>query len=223
MRRASTTAAALMILAGCGSPGVEGESDASQTATSDDGGSQDATSTMDASATAPATDDGSTSSPHSESSGSSGATGTEGGGGLADCGFDAALPFDPDGTILQLASADQGVCVWLERRNDGAGTMANTSWTLLAIRVGPLGAVAEVDDETQLCWYSSHHNFLDWAHVWTGDRHYDLKLREDGHGGARTYELSTFAQGPVDPDACAPLANGTEPIGAAIELFGVMP
>ncbi len=144
-----------------------------------------------------------------------------GGGSLADCSFDTGLSFDPDGTVLQLESADQSVCVRLERRDDGGGSLANTSWTLLDIRVGPLGEVALV--ETDLCWYSSHHNFRDWAHAWTGTRHFDLVLKQDGGGGARTYELYVFEQGPLDTASCAATAEGTQCIEGPIELFPVNP
>jgi|GEM_PF-5291683 len=153
---------------------------------------------------------------------SSDTTSTTLGGGLADCSFDDALPFDPLGEVLQLESTNKDVCVRLERRDDGPGSMANTQWTLLDVRIGPIGSVAHVDDEASLCWYSSHHNFTDWAHTWTGERHYDVKLRHEGHDGVRTYELHTFAQGPLG-NACAPLAEGTEPVGDPIALVPFNP
>jgi hypothetical protein len=146
-----------------------------------------------------------------------------GGGELADCSFDPDLAFDADGEILQLQSADGRVCARLDRRNDGPGSLANTKWTLLGIRVGPPGEVSLVDDPGDICWYSSHHNFIDWAHAWTGSRRFDLKLYEDGHGGPRMYELHVFEQGPVDPAQCAPVADGTGPIGDPIALYPVNP
>lgn len=157
--------------------------------------------------------------------GSGGLSGTAdiGGGELADCSFDPAFVFDPEGEILQLQNADGTVCVRLERRNEGQGSQANTRWTLLEMRVGPLGEVFLVDDPSDMCWYSSHHNFTDWAHAWTGSRRFDLKLYEDGHGGPRVYLLHVFEQGPVDPAACAPLADGTGPLGDPIDLYPVNP
>jgi len=146
-----------------------------------------------------------------------------GGGDLGDCSFDPDLTFDPEGSVLQLQSEDENLCVRLERRNDGAGGLANTNWTLLSMRVGPLGSVANVEDQAALCYYSSHHNFLDWAHAWTGTTRHDLELQEDGHNGSRLYVLHTFEQGPIDPDACAPVADGSGPIGGAIQLFPVNP
>lgn len=146
-----------------------------------------------------------------------------GGGALPDCSFDPALPFDPDGDVLQLQSADEQVCVRLERRDDGPGSLANTSWTLIEIRVGPLGEVALVEDEADQCWYSSHHNFRDWVHAWTGTRHFDLVLLEDGHGGGRTYELYAFEQGPVDAASCAPTAEGAQCIEGPIALLPFEP
>lgn len=143
-----------------------------------------------------------------------------GGGALADCGIDESLPFDPNGAVVQLQSLDGAVCVRLERRDDGPGDAANTAWTLLRARVGPLGTVADVEDAAALCWYSSHHNFADWAHVWTGTRRHDVHLEEFGHGGARSYALFTFEAGPLD-GACAPAADGTTPVGAPLELFPV--
>ena len=144
-----------------------------------------------------------------------------GSGSLADCSFDPNLVFDPEGTVLQLESADQSVCVRLERRNDGAGTLANTQWSLIDLRVGPLGEVALIEDAAAQCWYSSHHNFRDWIHAWTGTRHYDLMLAEDGHRGTRRYELYVFEQGPVDTASCAPSALGAQCIEGPIELLPV--
>ncbi len=146
-----------------------------------------------------------------------------GGGSLADCSFEPDLGFDPDGAVLQLESADQTVCARVERRDDGAGTLANTEYTLLDLRVGPLGQVAHVDSAADLCWYASHHNFRDWAHAWTGNRHFDLELEEDGHSGARSYFLFGYEQGPLDGASCAPTAEGTLCIDGPIELFPVNP
>jgi len=140
-----------------------------------------------------------------------------GGGSLADCGFDPALAFDPQGPVLQLESADQGVCVRIERRNDGSGGLANTKWTLLSIRVGPLGEVALADDPSAICWFSSHHNLLDWAHAWTGSRRHDVKL--EGFPAGRTYKLYTFEQGPIDPQSCDPTVDRSNCIGDPVELF----
>lgn len=145
-----------------------------------------------------------------------------GGGALGDCSFDAGMTFDPDGAVLQLESEDGSVCARIERRDEGPGSLANTEWTLLEVRVGPLGEVAAVDDQTG-CWYSSHHNFRDWIHAWTGSRRYDLVLKEDGHGGPRTYALYVFEEGPVDPDSCAATADGTMCIDGPIELLPVNP
>ena len=82
-----------------------------------------------------------------------------GSGEMVDCGFDTALAFDPTGEVLQLQSADGGVCVRIERRNEGRGSLANTEWTLLSLTIGPAGEVALI--EQPACWYSSHHNFND--------------------------------------------------------------
>ncbi|OGQ10431.1 MAG: hypothetical protein A2138_08295 [Deltaproteobacteria bacterium RBG_16_71_12] len=141
-----------------------------------------------------------------------------GGGSLADCGLDDTLPFDPASSIIQLQSIDGSVCVRLERRDDGPGDAANTAWTLLRARLGPLGSVADVDDAAALCWYSSHHNFADWAHVWTGTRRHDVHLEVFGWGGLRSYALHTFEQGPLDA-ACSPTADGITPVGAPLALF----
>lgn len=141
-----------------------------------------------------------------------------GGGELADCALDDAAPFDPTGELLQLQSLDGAVCVRLERSNDGPGESANTAWTLLRARLGPLGAVADVAAAADLCWYSSHHNFSDWAHVWTGTRRHALHVEELGHGGTRTFTLHTFADGPLETP-CAATAEGSEPIGAPLRLF----
>lgn len=137
-----------------------------------------------------------------------------GSGALADCSFGAA---DATGAVLQLQNSDGSVCVRIERRDDGPGSMANTSWTLLSMRVGPLGEVVLVDDPSDLCWYSSHHNFNDWAHAWRGSRHYDVKTSLADHGATPTYALHVFEAGPLAPDSCAPIAEGTCPI-ATIDL-----
>ena len=109
-----------------------------------------------------------------------------GGGELADCGFDASMPFNKDGAVLQLQSEEtaRSAC-GSSAATTAPGSLANTNWTLLKMRVGPLGEVADIDGSTAGCWYSSHHNFRDWAHGWSGSRHYDVVLKEDGHGGAR--------------------------------------
>jgi hypothetical protein len=147
-----------------------------------------------------------------------------GSGDLDDCAFDPDLAFDPKGEVLQLESADQSVCVRLERRNEGAGSLANTEYTLTDVWLGPLGEVAHVDDTSQLCYYSSHHNFKDWAHVWTGTRHHDIAIALDGHGGDRTYELHTAEAGPLDGSLpCPPLSDGVGPIGYPIPLFPINP
>jgi hypothetical protein len=145
-----------------------------------------------------------------------------GGGDLADCGFDADLAFDPWGGTLQLQSLDGSVCVRLERENEGAGELANVEWSLLEMRVGPLGGVSLVDDPADLCWYSSHHNLFDWAHAWTGVVRYDLSL-EDEHAGDWRYSLVPYGQGPVDPAACSPTTDGSAPIGEAITLYPYTP
>lgn len=146
-----------------------------------------------------------------------------GDGTLADCGFDAALVFDPLGEVLQLQSVDGSVCVRLAREELGPGERANTAWALRSFVAGPRWLVSAVDDEAALCWYASHHNFADWTHVWTGTRHYDLKLEESGHGGARSYELHSARGAAVDPSACAPVADGIDPIGEPLKLFPYSP
>lgn len=142
-----------------------------------------------------------------------------GGGALADCGFDDALAFDPEGETLQLESLDGNVCARISRRDEGSGSLANTEWTLLEMQVGPLGGVSLVDAEADLCWYSSHHNFFDWAHAWDGAVHYDLKLKEDDHGGPRTYALFPYEQGPLVAGTCASTTDGTTPIGEPITMY----
>ncbi|MDH5672894.1 MAG: hypothetical protein OEZ06_12140 [Myxococcales bacterium] len=155
------------------------------------------------------------------------ATGSSGGGigsgDLPECSFDAGLYFDPLGEVLQLESADTQVCVRLERRNDGAGTMANTAYTLLDMRVGPLGEVVHIAEPHNICWHSSHHNFGDWAHAWSGARHYDVKVHQSDHGGPRSYALLSYEQGPLEASTCAPASEGFCPVGDAIELFPFNP
>jgi hypothetical protein len=104
----------------------------------------------------------------------------------------------------------------------GGGSLANTEWTLLDIQLGPLGEVALVDDPAALCWFSSHHNFIDWARAWTGSRHFDIKI-EGFNAASRTYLLYTFEQGPIDASACAPTITGYDCIGEPIELPPVNP
>jgi hypothetical protein len=96
--------------------------------------------------------------PSGSTSGGSLGSGTE-----ADCAFDPGLAYDPCGPVLQLQSSDGSICVRIERRDEGPGTDANTAWTLLDVRVGPLGEVCHTSDPSNLCWFSSHHNYADWA------------------------------------------------------------
>lgn len=144
------------------------------------------------------------------------------GGDLPDCAFDPALAYRGDANELQLQSADGAVCAHIRRQNRGAGDLANTRWELDEVWVGPLGGVAHVTAAEDICWYSSHHNFRDFAHVWTGSRRFSIQFLEDGHGGARTYRLDTFEAGPLE-GTCPPLPEGGGPIGDAIELFPVRP
>jgi hypothetical protein len=143
-----------------------------------------------------------------------------GGGTEADCGLDRSLAYDPNGAVLQLESFDGHVCARLERIDEGPGELANTSWRLVDARVGPLGRVAHVTDDA--CWYSSHHNFADLAHVWTGSRHIDVHLEEFGHDGARTYSL-TSSEGPAAAGDCGAARDGTAIVGEPLELFPVNP
>ena len=144
-----------------------------------------------------------------------------GSGTLADCSFDLGLPYVATGEVLQLQSADGSICARVERRNDGPGSLANTSFTLLDLRVGPLGEVAHISDPSAVCWYSSHHNFNDWAHASSGSRHYDLKAAMANHGMPTTYTLYVFEGGPLTPGSCGATSDGYCPIGEPIELFPV--
>lgn len=146
---------------------------------------------------------------------------------LADCAFDGSLAFDPTGEVLQLESTDQSVCVRIERRNDGRKD-GTTSWTLINMRVGTVGMVSLVEDSGDHCWYTSHHNFKDIAHAWTGTRHYDVIVAEPGHGGDRYYEIRPFEQGPLGADACGASSDQVTsecdtPISEPIGLVPVNP
>lgn len=136
-------------------------------------------------------------------------------GALADCGFDGTLPSEPEGAVLQLVSED-GLCVKVERTDQGPGSLKNTSWRLDRFTVGEPGSVVQIDSAADLAWYSSHHNFRDWAHAWSGDRHYDLVLKEDGHGGPRRYHLYVFEDGPITD--VAPSAEGESCIAGPLVL-----
>lgn len=155
--------------------------------------------------------------PGSTTGGSTGA-GTE-----KDCSFDSNLSHDPCGAVLQLQSADGSLCARIERRNDGPGPDANVTWTLIDVRIGPLGQVCHIDDAASLCWFSSHHNYADWAHVTCGALHYDLNIGKNCGKLTRpasTYRLHVFENGPAD-DACAPTVDGTCPIVPPIDLVPV--
>jgi len=149
--------------------------------------------------------------------------GSTGAGTELDCAFDTTLSHDPCGAVLQLQSADGSVCARVERREDGPGTDANTSWTLLDVRIGPLGQVCHVDDVNDLCWFSSHHNYADWAHVTCGDLHYDLNIGKNCgklRNPASTYRLHVFEGAPAD-GTCAPTADGACPVVEPIDLFPI--
>jgi hypothetical protein len=140
------------------------------------------------------------------------------------CFFDTNLRYDPCGQVLQLQSSDGSICLRLERRNDGAGNDANTTWTLLDVRVGPLGEVCHTDDPAALCWFSSHHNYADWAHATCGDRHYDLNVAKNcgvhNSHPSPTFRLHVFEIAPPGGE-CAPATAGLCPIGSPIDLFPV--
>ncbi len=148
--------------------------------------------------------------------------GSPGAGTEADCGFDPSLSHDPCGAVLQLQSADGSLCARIERREDGPGDDANTHWTLLDARIGPLGQVCHADDPADFCWFSSHHNYADWVHVTCGDLHYDLNIGKDCgklRNPASSYRLHVFEKGPGQDGQCAPTADGSCPVVAAIDLF----
>ncbi len=140
------------------------------------------------------------------------------------CFFDPSLRYDPCGPVLQLQSADGTICARIERRNDGDGNDMNTTWTLLDVRLGPLGEVCHTDDPAALCWFSSHHNYADWAHASCGNRHYDLNVAKncgrENTNPSPTFRLHVFESAPFG-GGCAPAADGLCPVGSPIELFPV--
>jgi hypothetical protein len=150
--------------------------------------------------------------------------GSPGAGTEPDCAFDTNLSYDPCGPVLQLQSEDGSFCVRIERREDGPGGDANTRWTLLDVRVGPLGQVCHSDDPANLCWFSSHHNYSDWAHVSCGDLHYDVNMAKncgtENRNPSPTFRLHVFEQGPTD-SACAPTADGSCPVVTPMDLIPV--
>ena len=151
--------------------------------------------------------------------------GSPGAGTDPDCVFDTNLTYDPCGPVLQLESADKSLCARIERRNDGAGDNANVHWTLLDVRLGPLGQVCHASEASEQCWFSSHHNYIEWLHISCGGLHYDLNI---GTGCGKqlnpdsTFVLHVFEDGPAPvTDACNPTADGTCSIVAPIDLFPV--
>lgn len=157
--------------------------------------------------------------PPSTPSGASIGAGTE-----PTCLFDANRRYDPCGSILQLQSADGSICVRIDRRNDGPGTDFNTGWTLLDVLVGPLGEVCHTNDPAALCWFASHHNYADWAHVSCGNRHYDLNVANNcgahNTNPSPTFRLHVSESGPP-AGGCGPANDGTCPVGPPIDLFPV--
>jgi hypothetical protein len=147
--------------------------------------------------------------------------GSVGAGTEPDCAFDPGVKHDPCGAVLQLQSADGSLCARIERRNDGPGNDANVSWTLIDVRIGPLGQVCHTDDPANLCWFSSHHNYAEWLHISCGGLHYDLNIGK-GCGKLKNpssnYRLLAFENGPADGE-CAPTADGTCAVVPPIELF----
>lgn len=148
--------------------------------------------------------------------------GETGAGSELDCGFDDTVAFDPCGEVLQLESEDGSLCVRIERRDDGPGGDANTGWTLLDARIGPRGQVCHVEQAADLCWFSSHHNYADWAHITCGELHYDLNMAKncgtENRFPSPTFRLHVFEGGPGGGE-CAPTADGSCPVVEPIELF----
>jgi hypothetical protein len=149
--------------------------------------------------------------------------GDPGAGSDPDCVFDPDLSYHPCNDVLQLESADGSLCVRVERRDDGPGDDANTHWTLLDVRVGPLGQVCHTDAADDLCWFNSHHNYADWLHISCGGLHYDLNI---GQGcGEETnpdsnFRLHVFKEGPPPAD-CSDIADGFCPVVTPMDLFPV--
>ena len=138
-----------------------------------------------------------------------------------DCAFDSSLSHDPCGPVLQLQSADGSLCARIERREEGPGSDANVTWTLIDARIGPLGQVCHAANPADFCWFSSHHNYADWIHVSCGGLHYDLNIGKDCgklRNPASTYRLHVFEGAPSGGE-CAPTADGTCPVVAPLELF----
>lgn len=144
-----------------------------------------------------------------------------GAGNLPDCAFDPGLQYDPCAEVWQLQSADGNVCLRIDRRNDGPGDNANTTWTLLDVLVGPLGEVCHVNEPTEMCWFAAHHNHADWAHVTCGNRHYDIDIgsrcgEKAAPDAVSVIQLHVF-EGP--PEAtCAPTVDGLCQVGTVIDL-----
>jgi hypothetical protein len=74
--------------------------------------------------------------------------------------------------------------------------------------VGPPGEVVLIDDDSALCWYSSHHNFNDWAHASSGSRYYEVKMSMAGHATSPTFLLNVWEEGPLTAGSCAPRSDG---------------
>jgi hypothetical protein len=151
-----------------------------------------------------------------------GSTDNIGAGNLPDCAFDPGLQYDPCAEVWQLQSADGNICLRIDRRNDGAGDNANTAWTLLDVMVGPLGEVCHVNEPSELCWFASHHNHADWAHVTCGNRHYDIDIgsrcgEKAPPDATSVIQLHVFDAQPLGA-TCAPTVEGVCPIGSVIDL-----
>lgn len=147
-------------------------------------------------------------------------SGAGGSGTQVDCGFDPDLAYDQCGSVLQLQSADGGICARIERRDDGPGNDANEAFTLLDARIGPLGQVCHTEDAANLCWFASHHNYSDWLHIDCGGIHYDLNVGQ-GCGPEQEFEsyfrLHVYEEAPNGGE-CSPSADGSCPALAAVDL-----
>ena len=145
--------------------------------------------------------------------------GDPGAGTEADCAFDPEWSYHPCNEVLQLQSADGSVCARIERRNDGPGDDANTKWTLLDVRVGPLGQVCHTDVEADLCWFNSHHNYAEWLHVECGGLHYEINIGQgcgEESNPSSNFQLHVFEKGGTE---CSPTSDGSCEVVAPMELF----
>lgn len=112
---------------------------------------------------------------------------------VADCDFEDDVTYNLLAETVQLESAGAGTCVKLTRTNDCPPDWICMAvpFTLNTFHTVHDGASAYIDDEAQMHWEATHHNWTDWGEASTDAVRYRLESRYTD-GFTDKYQLSAY-------------------------------